>query len=106
MSYKFTKGPWRVLAEECGKDYVRIRGTRLGERYKIANVVTPVYAGVHERELTETRANARLIAESPTMFELLEKALPLIAYAYSQSHVDAENIGRDIEDVLKRVNKV
>lgn len=67
-----TPGPWRVLPEEVDKDYLRIRGTNLGLRYKIANVVTPSYPGVHEREAAETRANARLIALAPKMLEALQ----------------------------------
>lgn len=64
-----TPGPWVALPEECDKPYIRIRGTSLGHRYKVANVLTPVYDGVHEREAKETRANARLIASSPRMYD-------------------------------------
>lgn len=56
-----TKEPWKLLPEECDKPYIRVRGTALGGRYKIANVLTPTYAGVHEREVEETRHNARRI---------------------------------------------
>ena len=62
-----TKGPWVVLPEEVDKDYIRIRGSVLGSRYKIANVITPTYDGVHEREAKETRANAYLIAAAPQL---------------------------------------
>lgn len=58
---KHTAEPWVILPEECDKPYIRIRGTILGGRYKIANVITPVYEGVHEREADETRENARRI---------------------------------------------
>ena len=75
MSTTHTAGPWETKPEECDKPYIRIRGTRLGARYKVANVITPVYDGVGAREAEETRANARLIAAAP---ELLE-ALGLIA---------------------------
>lgn len=57
-----TDGYWTDLPEEVDKDYIRIRGTNLGGRYKIANVLTPVYPGVHEREARQTRANAKWIA--------------------------------------------
>lgn len=56
-----TQGDWAALPEECDKPYIRIRGTLPGSRYKIANVITPVYEGVHKREAEETRANAKLI---------------------------------------------
>ena len=72
---KHTPGPWVTLPEEVDKPYIRIRGTRLGGRYKVANVITPVYEGVHEREATETRANARLIAAAPELLEALKKML-------------------------------
>lgn len=73
---KFTKGPWQILPEEVDKDYIRIRGTVLGGRYKVANVPTPTHEGVHPREVEETRANAVLIAAAP---ELIAAAPELFA---------------------------
>lgn len=73
-----TPGPWQVLPEECDKPYIRIRGTVLGCRYKIANVLTPHYEGVHEREAAETRANARLIAAAPELLEALKPFAELL----------------------------
>lgn len=72
MKRKYTRSPWKALPEEVDKPYIRIRGTRLGERYKIANVITPVYDGVSSKEAEETRANAKLIEASPLLFEALE----------------------------------
>jgi len=68
----FTPGPWRTLPEECDRPYIRVRGTSLGARYKVANVLTPTYANVHPREADETRANARLIAAAPEMLAALQ----------------------------------
>jgi len=56
-----TQGPWKILPEECTKPYIRIRGTVLGGRYKVANVLAPAYEGVPDREREETVANARRI---------------------------------------------
>lgn len=36
---KFTKGKWVVLPLEEDKEYIRIRGSVLGGRYKIADVI-------------------------------------------------------------------
>lgn len=72
MSTKHTPGPWTVLPEEVDRDYIRVRGTRLGERYKVANVPTVTGRGVPAREADETRANARLIAAAPELLEALE----------------------------------
>lgn len=71
--FKGTPGPWEIKPEEVDRPYIRIRGTVLGGRFKIANVLTPVYEGVDPREAIETRANARLIAASPEMLDLLMK---------------------------------
>lgn len=69
---KHTPGPWQTLAEECDRPYIRVRGTQVGGRYKIANVLTPVYEGVHSKEADETRANASLIAASPDLLQALD----------------------------------
>ena len=75
---KFTRGQWQVLPEEVDRPYIRVRGTALGGRYKIANVVTPTYEGVHEREAVETRANAALISAAPDLYEALDQAAMLL----------------------------
>ena len=49
----YSKWPWEVKPEEVDKPYIRI------------------HEDVHPREADETRHNARLIAASPEMFELL-----------------------------------
>lgn len=76
MTGKHTQGPWTLLPEEADKDYLRIRGTRLGGRYKVANVHHIRYEGAHavvrERDDAETLANARLIAAAPELLEALE----------------------------------
>ena len=80
---KHTPGPWRFLQEECDRPYIRVRGTQLGLRYKIANVLTPNYDGVASREAEETRANARLIAAAP---ELLTSLQALADEAFKNMH--------------------
>ena len=72
---KHTKGPWQLLPEECDFPYIRVRGTSLGGRFKIANVLTPVYDGAGEREAKETLANARLIAAAPELLAALQDML-------------------------------
>ncbi len=68
-----TPGPWQVLPEEMGKNYLRVRGTILGLRYKIADVRNPDYEGVTENDTQMTRANARLIAAAPELREMLDR---------------------------------
>ena len=73
-----TQGPWLVMPEECDKPYIRVRGTALGGRYKVANVVTPVYEGVLPQEANETRRNAQLIAAAPELLEALRILLSAV----------------------------
>lgn len=85
--FKGTRGPWEVKPEEVDKHYIRIRGTNLGRRFKIANVLTPIYDGVNEREANETRANAQLIAVAPELLQELQRlevSLNTIKYCYEK----------------------
>jgi hypothetical protein len=91
---KFTFGPWQTMPEETDKQYVRIRGTQLGERYKIANVLTPDYEGANELEADETRANARLIAAAPELLEALRDMLSGWKYI-REVHGDLYGVGWD-----------
>jgi hypothetical protein len=75
---KFTPAPWRILHEELNKPYIRIRGTRLGCRYKIANVNADDYT---VRDAEESQANANLIVAAPDLYNALEDAcLSVTAY--------------------------
>ena len=55
-----TPGPWILLPIEDGSPYLRVRGTRLGARYKVANVLAPKY--FMPRDGIESTANAEFIA--------------------------------------------
>lgn len=97
---KWTPGPWRVLPEECDRAYIRIRGDCPGTRYKIANVLTPVYDGVSEREAKETRANAHLIRTAPELYDALEEALQSLEYVQN-AHPEATGIAKRVEDIAR-----
>lgn len=64
---RFTPGQWEVLPLEHGGTYLRIRGTRLGARFKIANVHAP--KDTFPGDVIESVANARLIAAAPDLLE-------------------------------------
>lgn len=64
---KHTALPWMTKPEEPGTNYIRIRGTALGSRYKIANVLTldeSYPLDMYELEHEETRANAEFIVRA------------------------------------------
>lgn len=90
-----TPGPWQVLPEEMGKNYLRVRGTVLGLRYKIADVRNPDYEGVTEKDAQMTRANARLIAAAPEMLSILQAMLV--------PNADVREVYARIEAVMERI---
>jgi hypothetical protein len=75
MGAQHTPGPWELKPPEEGVPYRRIRGTRLGARFKIANVQAPqiftAYDPLQVSEDNESEANARLIAAAPELLEAL-----------------------------------
>lgn len=94
MTANHTPGPWTVLPEEADKDYLRIRGTRLGGRYKVANVHIPRYWESHhvlrDRENAESWSNARLIAAAPELLEALRIAREFMSIASDWNFHEAE----------------
>lgn len=89
---RFSLGPWQILPEEVNRDYIRIRGTRLGGKYKIANV-----CGMKEAldlDAIETRANANLIAAAPDMYHAL---IDMIR--------DADSMGWNVENAKAAIAK-
>lgn len=102
---EYTKGPWRILPEECDKPYIRIRGTALGGRYKVANVLTPVYDGVHESEAQETRANAKLIASAPDLLEAAISAVNKCIRLGSQYGTDGYSHNKALSELQAAIKK-
>ena len=102
--FKGTPGPWEIKPEEVDRPYIRIRGTRLGGRFKVANVLSPNYDGVHHREADETRANAQLIAAAPELLEALQMALEWIDAVPSDTLLPAMP-GFDRDEVNSIINK-
>lgn len=99
---KYTPGPWTILPEEGDKDYIRIRGTRLGSRYKIANVIAPTYLGIYHHNARETRANTRLIAASPELFEMLCKTIETL----EGEGINALDGRHTVQDARNLINKI
>jgi hypothetical protein len=84
---KHTKGPWHVFKDSS------IYSKHAD--YTLAEIV----AGMTDEECD---ANARLIAAAPELLDLLNKVLPLVAFAYDKGLADAEIIGRDIESAIAK----
>ncbi len=74
MGNKHTPGPWEVLPEEPDKDYIRVRGTVLGGKYKIADIPF-VRSAVWVYDLEEARKNAKLVADCPELLDTMRLLL-------------------------------
>jgi hypothetical protein len=85
---KHTPGPWKIEPPENNNLYWRIRGSQLGTRFKIANVL---YAAETPHERNQSEANARLIASVPDMLEALEEAETDLACYDGDSQWPAKN---------------
>ena len=101
---KYTPGPWTILPEEGDKDYIRIRGTRWGSRYKIANVIAPTYLGIYHHNAGETRGNARLIAAAPELFEMLYKAIKVLERVGNDT-LDGRNTVQDARNLINKIEE-
>lgn len=102
---KFTKGEWGILPIEDDKECIRIRGTVLGGRYKIANVTDLKHhhddSGWCKSERLESKANARLIIASPKMYEELCDLEKWLRYreGYEDWHKRVKSILEDVRGV-------
>lgn len=88
MKTKHTPGPWQVMPEEYHRDYIRIRGTSIGGKYKVANVCgIKVEGSVPINELEEVRANAALIAAAPELYEACVAAESILSNMDTLRHL-------------------
>ena len=95
---KFTKGEWVILPIEDDREYIRIRGTVLGGRYKIANVSD--LKNHHsdddwcKSERIESAANAHLIVAAPKMYAELDDLEEWLKYNddYKRWHKRIESL--------------
>ena len=89
---KFTPGPWKVNgdAEEI----------KSHDDSKIALLHPGPYAGPYVlRDWSENKANARLIAAAPEMYELLSR---VIKNAYGE--IDWQGFLIDANDLIQKIN--
>ena len=107
---KFTKGEWQIMPIEDDKEYIIIRGTVLGGRFKIANICHPKF--YHEttdslcrRENEESIANANLISVATEMYDMLRTVLATQRRRYGDGmglHIDMISLAKKIEALLAK----
>lgn len=104
----FTEGDWSIAPIEDSKEHLRIRGTVLGGRYKIANVID--LKDHHneslewcKREREESMANAHLITAAPEMYEMLEQAAAILDNIWKNTgSLGAHNKSAEIQLLLAK----
>jgi hypothetical protein len=82
--------PWRSLAGD------NLVAAMLDEVNRLFDALSLT----HKTATDQEAELQRLHAENTNLLELLHRALPMVVVAYSRNFVDAEAIGRDIEEVL------
>lgn len=68
---KHSEGPWQVTGLSKHGPYIKVRGTKLGGAFEIANCPFTVSAG-RFYGVEEAQARARLIAAAPDMLDVLK----------------------------------
>ena len=69
---QITETNWRALSPEADKPYLRIRGTRLGMRYKIADIPIADDGKGNDLYPQETAAIVRLVVVAPNLYLTLK----------------------------------
>lgn len=90
-----TPGPWKVREDGIGKNF-----KRTGTSFEVWG--TPGYVASVGPLCAEEkqRANARLIAAAPEMFELIKET---IGYIYCEEGAHARYMRRKLEDIIKKI---
>lgn len=93
---QFTKGRWEIYPHVVRASFKVLATIRVPDS-NIANIAyVPVIHGFPEHE---ARANVRLIAEAPVMYELLNKAFHILG-----KNAANDAICREIDECLSRVD--
>jgi len=107
METKFTKGDWSILPIESNKEYIRIRGTSLGEKYKIANVID--LKDHHDNskwcaiDRSESLANAHLIKAAPKLYAILDRIVEMQVKNYGDgmmTHIELISLSQEAKSLL------
>lgn len=81
MSTKHTPGPWEATGLSDKGTYYKVRGSNIGEKWKIADC--PFNKEDVASQKAEAEANARLIAAAP---ELLVALRNIVVLQYKQDY--------------------
>lgn len=106
-----TPGQWVVREPDEGKPYYKVRGTRLGTRFKIANVLfvedsrlTPL---LQQREKDEALANAKLIVNAKDLYskvkQLSQNSMAYVTGIEAEDGFDLESWMEDVMAILERI---
>ncbi len=92
----FTKGRWEIYPHVVRASFKVLATIRVPDSDIASIAYVPVIHGFPEHE---ARANVRLIAEAPVMYELLDKAFHILG-----KNAANDAICREIDECLSRVD--
>ena len=92
----FTKGRWEIYPHVVRASFKVLATIRVPDSDIASIAYVPVIHGFPEHE---ARANVRLIAEAPVMYELLNKAFHMLG-----KNTANDAICREIDECLSRVD--
>ena len=92
----FTKGRWEIYPHVVRASFKVLATIRVPDSDIASIAYVPVIHGFPEHE---ARANVRLIAEAPVMYELLDKAFHILG-----KNTANDAICREIDECLSRVD--
>ena len=93
---QFTKGKWEIYPHVVRASFKVLATIRVPDSDIASIAYVPVIHGFPEHE---ARANVRLIAEAPVMYELLNKAFHILG-----KNTANDAICREIDECLSRVD--
>lgn len=107
MEYKFTKSPWKVIGgwDEKGNGCfpsVVLHGSEKTYRESFGRTGITINCS-HDQKDESLMANARLIAASPEMFDLLYR---ILKKEQCQEFCLEQHINEEISDLIKRIDAI
>lgn len=111
-NFKGTKGKWEIKHSET-KDAFNICGTLVGDKYKIARIsylVTKSSMKLTEKDKTQAKYDAQLIAHAPEMLEMLEAKICYLDNGslsfYEKYNYNAAELSTKIRKLIKKATEI
>ncbi len=99
MKDKHTPGPWLLRAQAVARHGFYIETSNRSEK---DSFIAEVGGGLQSAE--EIKANAKLIAEAPEMYEFIKRWISMQTIAGPEGNYPEGSYGWKAQQILKRIN--